>query len=179
MNANTRKAIEPIPHIEALFDATRGAAFFTKLDLASAFNQFRVREEDRWKTFRCPLGQFEWNVMPYGTQGASSVLQRYMNRIFRAGLGSAPDGLGGASSPGPVFLATGPLGLCVVIYFDDILVFSPTKEQHLLDVAETLKILKRNQLYAKRRKCEFCRTELTFLGHVLSKDPRKTDVVQA
>ena len=96
MNAITHKAIEPIPHIEALLDATRGAAFFTKLDLASAYNRFRVREEDWWKTsFRCPLGQFEWNVMPYGTQGASAVLQRYMNRIFRAGLGAAPDGLGG------------------------------------------------------------------------------------
>ena len=72
LNAITRKAIEPIPHIEALLDATRGAAFFTKLDLASAYNQFQIREEDRWKTsFRCPLGQFEWNVMPYGTQGAS------------------------------------------------------------------------------------------------------------
>ena len=72
-----------------------------------------------------------------------------MNRIFHAGLGAAPDGLGtlgGASGPGPVALATGPLGRCVVIYFDDILVFSPTKEQHLLVVAETLEILKRNQL---------------------------------
>ena len=185
LNAITRKAIEPIPHIEALLDATRGAAFFTKLDLASAYNQFRVREEDRWKTsFRCPLGQYEWIVMPYGLQGASSVLQRYMHRIFRAGLGAAPAGLGGASGPGPVALATGPLGRCVVVYFDDILIFSPTKEQHLLDVAETLEILKRNQLYAKRSKCEFCRTELTFLGHVLSKDgvkvdPRKIDVVRA
>ena len=185
LNAITRKAIEPIPHIESLLDATRGAAFFTKLDLASAYNQFRVREEDRWKTsFRCPLGQFEWNVMPYGTQGASSVLQRYMNRIFRAGLGTAPEGLGGAPGTGPVALATGPLGRCVVIYFDDILVFSPTKEQHLLDVAETLEILRRNQLYAKRSKCEFGRTEVAFLGHVLSEagvkvDPRKTDVVRA
>ena len=69
-----------------------------------------------------------------------------------------------------------------MVYFDDILVFSPTKEQHLLDVAETLEIIRRSQLYAKRSKCEFGRTELTFLGHVLSKDgvkvdPRKTDVV--
>ena len=185
LNAITRKAIEPIPHIEALLDATRGAAFFTKLDLASAYNQFRVREEDRWKTsFRCPLGQYEWIVMPYGLQGASSVLQRYMHRIFRAGLGAAPAGLGGASGPGPVALATAPLGRCVVVYFDDILIFSPTKEQHLLDVAETLEILKRNQLYAKRSKCEFGRTEVAFLGHVLSEagvkvDSRKTDVVRA
>ena len=71
-----------------------------------------------------------------------------------------------------------------MIYFDDILVFSPTKEQHLLDVAETLEILKRNQRYAKRSKCEFGRTEVAFLGHVLSEagvkvDSRKTDVVRA
>ena len=185
LNAITRKAIEPIPHIEALLDATQGAGFFTKLDLASAYNQFGVRAEDRWKTsFRCPIGQFEWNVMPYGLQGASSVLQRYMNRIFRAGLGVAPDGLGGVPGGGSVGPATGPLGRCVVVYFDDILVFSLTKEQHLLDVAEVLEILKRNQLYAKRSKCEFGRTEVAFLGHVLSKDgvkvdPRKTDVVRA
>ena len=79
------------------------------MDLASAYNQFGVQEEDRWKTsFRCPLGQFEWNVMPYGVQGASSVLQRYMHRIFRAGLGAAPAGLGGGSGPGP--LLHGPTG---------------------------------------------------------------------
>ena len=102
LNAITRKAIEPIPHIEALLDATRGAAFFTKLDLAGAYNQFRVREEDRWKTsVRCPLGQFEWNVMPYGTQGATSVLQRYMNRIFRAGLGAAASGGPPVLDPSP------------------------------------------------------------------------------
>ena len=60
LNAITRKAIEPIPHIEALLDATRGAAYFTKLDLASAYNQFGVREEDRWKmSFRCQVGQYE------------------------------------------------------------------------------------------------------------------------
>ena len=87
-----------------------------------------------------------------------------MHRIFRAGLGAAPAGLGGASGPGPVALATGPLGRCVVVYFDDILVFSPTKEQHLVDVAETLEILRRSQLYAKRSKCEFGRTEVAFLG---------------
>ena len=71
-----------------------------------------------------------------------------------------------------------------MVYFDDILVFSPTKEQHLLNVAETLEILKRNQLFAKRSKCEFGRTEVAFLGHVLSEDgvkvvSRKTDVVRA
>ena len=72
LNAITRPAVEPLPHIDALLDGTRGSRFFTKLDLASSYHQLRVRAVDRWKTsFRSQLGQFEWNVVPFGLQGAS------------------------------------------------------------------------------------------------------------
>jgi len=79
LNAITRPAVEPLPHIDALLDNTRGSRFFTKLDLASSYHQLRVRSADRWKTsFRSQLGQFEWNVVPFGLQGASSLLMRVM-----------------------------------------------------------------------------------------------------
>ena len=71
LNAITRPAVEPLPHIDALLDGTRGSRFFTKLDLASSYHQLRVRDSDRWKTsFRSQLGQFEWNVVPFGLQGS-------------------------------------------------------------------------------------------------------------
>ncbi len=74
LNAITRPAVEPLPHIDALLDSMRGSRFFTKLDLASSFHQLQVRSTDRWKTsFRSQLGQFEWNVVPFGLQGASAV----------------------------------------------------------------------------------------------------------
>ena len=83
LNAITRPAVEPLPHIDALLDGTRGSCFFTKLDLASSYHQLRVRAEDRWKTsFRSQLGQFEWNVVPFGLQGSSSLLMRVMNQAL-------------------------------------------------------------------------------------------------
>ena len=81
LNAITRPAVEPLPHIGALLDGIRGSRFFTKLDLASSFHQLRVRAADRWKTsFRSQLGQFEWNVLLFGLQGASSLLMRVMKQ---------------------------------------------------------------------------------------------------
>jgi hypothetical protein len=191
LNAITRPAVEPLPHIDALLDGTRGSRFFTKLDLASSYHQLRVRAADRWKTsFRSQLGQFEWNVVPFGLQGASSLLMRVMNQALTVGL----DFPGAGSAPpwrprpdlapihGGVPGASGPLGRCALVYMDDCLVHSPTLEQHLLDVAEVLEIFRRRQLFAKSSKCEFGRQELGFLGHRLSKegvsvDPRKVQSI--
>ena len=184
LNAITRPAVEPLPHIDALLDSTRGSCFFTKLDLASAYHQLSVREKDRWKTsFRSQLGQFEWKVVPYGLQGASSLLMRVMNAALTAGAG--PEGPRGGDNThrGRIPGATGPLGRCAVVYMDDILCFSPTLEQHLLDVEEVLATLRRHHLFAKRSKCEFGRQELGFLGHRLSAagvsvDPRKVQSIR-
>ena len=80
LNAITEPLVEPLPHIDALLDETRGACWFTKFDLAQGYHQVRLREADWWKTsFRSQLGQFEWKVMPFGLQGSSSVLMRVMN----------------------------------------------------------------------------------------------------
>jgi hypothetical protein len=175
--AISRPAVEPLPHIDALLDGTRGSCFFTKLDLASSYHQLRVRASDRWKTsFRSQLGQFEWNVVPFGLQGSSSLLMRVMNQALTVGLGTETTISGGV--PG----ASGPLGRCALVYMDDCLVHSPTLEQHLLDVAEVLEIFRRRQLFAKSSKCEFGRSELGFLGHRLSRagvsvDPRKVQSI--
>ena len=100
LNAITRPAVEPLPHIDALLDGTRGSRFFTKLDLASSYHQLRVRASDRWKTsFRSQLGQFEWNVVPFGLQGASSLLMRVMNQALTVGLDFP--GAGPATTAGP------------------------------------------------------------------------------
>ena len=208
LNAITRPAVEPLPHIDALLDGTRGSRFFTKLDLASSYHQLRVRSTDRWKTsFRSQLGQFEWRVVPFGLQGASSLLMRVMNQALTVGLdfpgdqtptpataaaAAAPSGPSTAADwrprpdlapiHGGVPGASGPLGRCALVYMDDCLIHSPTLEQHLLDVAEVLEIFRRRQLFAKSSKCEFGRQELGFLGHRLSKegvsmDPRKVQSI--
>jgi hypothetical protein len=186
LNAITRPAVEPLPHIDALLDNTRGSRFFTKLDLASSYHQLRVRTADRWKTsFRSQLGQFEWKVMPFGLQGSSSVLMRVMNAAMTNGLhpstdGSAPlPGDRGTGVPG----ARGPLHRSVVVYMDDLLCYSPSLEQHLRDVREVLAILRQEKLFVKASKCEFGRSELGFLGHRVSAagvavDPRKVSAVR-
>ena len=135
----------------------------------------RVRAADRWKTsFRSQLGQFEWNVVPFGLQGASSLLMRVMNQALTVGLdfpggpvatptvaaaaaGSEwgpPSGSPRSGLPRPTLApihggvpgASGPLGRCALVYMDDCLVHSPTLEQHLLDVEEVLKIFRRRQV---------------------------------
>ncbi len=198
LNSITRPTVEPLLHrdIDALLDGTRGSRFFTKLDLASSYHQLRVRASDWWKTsFRSQLGQFEWNMVPSGLQGASSLLTRVMNQALTVGLDFPGDQAAGPAGPaavparwlprpglppihGGVPGASGPLGRCALVYMDDCLVHSPTLEQHLLDVAEVIKIFRRRRLFAKSSKCEFGRLELGFLGHSLSQagvsvDPRK------
>jgi hypothetical protein len=133
LNAITRPAVELLQPIDALLDGTRGSRFFTKLDLASSYHQLRVLAADRWKTsFRSQLGQFEWNVVPFCLQGASSLLMRVMNQALTVSLdfpGVPATALATAeartaSTPihGGVQGASGPLGRCALVYMDDCLV---------------------------------------------------------
>ncbi len=173
-----------------MLDGTRhgGSRFSTELDLASSYHQLRVRASDRRKTsFRQQLGQFEWNAVPFGLQGASSLLTRVINQALTVGLDFPGDQTAGlAAQPeaavpacwlprqglppihGGVPGASGPLDRCALVYMDDCLVHSPKLEQHLLDVAEVLEIFRHWLLFAKSSKCEFGRLELGFLGHRLS-----------
>jgi hypothetical protein len=124
LNAITRPAVEQLPHIDALLDGTRGSRFFTKLDLTRSYHQLRVRAADRWKTsFQSQLGQFEWNMVPFGLQGASLLLKCVMKQALTVGLdflwGPTPPPLATAASVatpihGGVPGASGPLGRCVL-----------------------------------------------------------------
>ena len=122
--------MEPLPHVDQLVDETRCSRFFTKLDLAMAYMQFRIREENQFKTsFRVPGGQYEFRVGTFGLHGMSSVLMRYMHSIF--GHAALPfdsagrvltAGHGGTGGGSPM------IGRFVQVYCDDILMFSKTRE---------------------------------------------------
>jgi hypothetical protein len=98
LNTITRPAVEQLPHIDALLDGTRGSCYFTKLDLASSYHQLRVLASDRWKSFQSQLGQLEWNVVPFGLQGSSSLLMRVMNQALTVGLDYPGDSIDNGSS---------------------------------------------------------------------------------
>ncbi|CAN2389180.1 K02A2.6-like, partial [Pristimantis euphronides] len=148
LNNITIRNTYPLPLIPDLFDQVRGARVFSKLDLKGAYNLIRIREGDEWKTaFLTPEGHFECLVMPFGLCNAPSVFQEFVNDLFRS-----------------------VLGRFVIIYLDDILVFSPDWETHREHLRAVFQILLDNSLYAKREKCEFGVTFIAFLGHILTSD---------
>jgi hypothetical protein len=182
LNAITQRSVEPLPHVDQLVDETRGARFFSKLDLASAYHQFRIRAEDQYKTsFRVPGGQYEFRVGAFGLHGMSSLLMRYMHAIFgRPVMAFDEAGRGQPSPDGP---RSPMLGKFVQVYMDDILIFSRTEAEHLIHVRMVLETLRHHQLYAKASKCQFGRSSVAFLGHVISEhgvamDPRKLSAIR-
>ena len=160
LNKVTIKNRYPLPRIDDLMDQLVGACVFSKIDLRSGYHQIRVKPEDVPKTaFRTRYGHYEYLVMPFGVTNAPGVFMDYMNRIFHPYLDSF-----------------------VVVFIDDILVYSKTKEEHEEHLRVVLQTLKDNRLYAKLSKCDFWLEEVSFLGHVISKggiivDPSKVEAV--
>ncbi|XP_063059157.1 retrovirus-related Pol polyprotein from transposon 412 [Engraulis encrasicolus] len=153
LNAKTRKDAFPLPRIEESLDALTGARWFSTLDLASGYNQVPVREEDRPKTAFCtPFGLFEWNRMPFGLCNAPSTFQRLMQRIF-----------GDQQCQS------------LLLYLDDIVVFSSTVAQHVERLGAVLGRLEHEGLKAKLPKCAFFQQEVRYLGHVISAEGVATD----
>ncbi|KAL4585882.1 hypothetical protein LXL04_010509 [Taraxacum kok-saghyz] len=153
LNKLTIKNRYPLPRIDDLFDQLQGASWFSKIDLRSGYHQMRVRDEDIEKTaFRTRYGHFEFVVMPFGLTNAPAAFMDLMNRVC---------------SP--------MLDRSVIVFIDDILVYSKTKEEHERHLRELLEILRREHLYAKFSKCEFWLEEVQFLGHVVNKDGIKVD----
>lgn len=140
----------------------RGASFFTKIDLRSGYHQVPLAPEDIPKTaFRTRYGHFEFRVLPFGLTNAPAHFQALMHKI----LGHLLD-------------------KCVVIFLDDIVIYSPTKEQHALDVRAVLTCLREQHLFIKLSKCQFFQRRISFCGYFVSEegvqtDPYKIKAVQA
>ncbi|GJP77657.1 hypothetical protein CLOP_g8017 [Closterium sp. NIES-67] len=162
LNRVTIKSRYPIPRADELIDQLRGAKFFSKIDLRGGYHQIRVNEADCYKTaFRTRYGSYEYTVMPFGLTNAPSTFQLTMNEFFR-----------------PL------LDKCVIVYLDDILIYSTTREAHLRDLEAVFALLQQHRLITKGSKCEFQKQELEFLGHVISIDgvkidPKKIATIQA
>ncbi|CAJ0963802.1 unnamed protein product [Ranitomeya imitator] len=160
LNAITVKNKYPLPLISELIDRLRGARVFTKLDLRGAYNLIRIREGDEWKTaFNTRDGHYEYLVMPFGLCNAPAVFEDFVNNIFRDMLTTS-----------------------VVVYLDDILIFSPDINSHWRDVRKVFDLLRANSLYAKLEKCVFEQESLPFLGYIISAqglamDPAKLQAV--
>jgi len=145
LNKFTVKNKYPLPRIDDLMDQLRGASVFSKIDLRSGYHQIKVKAEDIQKTaFRTRYGHYEYQVMPFGVTNAPAIFMDYMNRIFHL------------------------LDQFVIVFIDDILIYSKTFEEHEEHLRIVLQILKEKKLYAKLSKCEFWLEEVKFLGHVIS-----------
>jgi hypothetical protein len=153
LNKVTQKDRYPLPRIDDLFDQLRGAQFFSSLDLQSGYHQVRISDEDVPKTaFRTPLGHFQWRVLSFGLTNAPATFMRLMNTVL------APF-----------------IGKFVLVYLDDILIYSKTEEEHLSHIRTILQTLRQHKLYVKLSKCEFFKPELKFLGHIVGREGIKVD----
>ena len=147
LNEVTIKNKYPLPRIEDLFDQLRGAKVFYKIDLRSGYHQLRIRPSDIPKTaFTTRYGLYEYTVMSFGLTNAPAYFMYLMNKVFMEYLDKF-----------------------VVVFIDDILVYSKNEEEHEEHLRLVLQKLRENQLYAKFSKCDFSLDEVSFLGHVITK----------
>ena len=146
LNRQTIRDRYPLPRIDDLLDRLGKAKHFTTLDLASGYHQIAVKEEDIPKTaFRTQRGHFEFVVMPFGVTNAPSTFQRMMNSLFKEDLDDF-----------------------VLVYLDDILVFSATLEEHIRHIRKALEKLRTAKLYARLHKCAFFQRRVEYLGFDVS-----------
>ncbi|GJW79271.1 putative nucleotidyltransferase, ribonuclease H [Tanacetum coccineum] len=161
LNKLTVKNRYPLPRIDDLFDQLQGSSVYSKIDLRSGYHQLRVREEDILKTaFRTRYGHYEFQVMPFGLTNAPAVFMDLMNRVCRPYLDKF-----------------------IIVFIDDVLIYSKSKEEHEKHLKLILELLKIEELYAKFSKCEFWISTVQFLGHVIDSqgihvDPAKIESIK-
>ena len=160
LNRVTIKNRYPLPRIDDLFDQLRGARVYSKINLHTGYHQLRVRDTDIPKTaFRTHYGHYEFTVMPFGLTNVPAAFMDLMHMVFQPYLDQF-----------------------VVVFVDDILIYSQSKWEHEYHLRIVLQLLREHQLYAKFSKCEFWLTEVRFLGHVVSAsgvsiDPEKVEAM--
>ncbi|KAI2668804.1 Transposon Tf2-11 polyprotein [Labeo rohita] len=148
LNEVTVKYRYPLPLVPSALEQLRSARIFTKLDLHSAYNLIRIRAGDEWKTaFSTTSGHYEYRVMPFGLANSPSYFQAFINEVFRD-----------------------MLNRWVIVYIDDILIYSSSLTEHIKHVRSVLQRLIAHQLYAKEEKCEFHQDNISFLGYIINAD---------
>ncbi|KAL0160140.1 hypothetical protein M9458_043865, partial [Cirrhinus mrigala] len=146
LNDITIKYRYPLPLVPPALEQLRTAKIYTKLDLRSAYNLIRIREGDEWKTaFSTASGHYEYRVMPFGLANSPSYFQAFVNEVFRD-----------------------MLNRWVIVYIDDILIYSSSHAEHVQHVRAVLQRLIKHQLYCKEEKCEFHQEKVAFLGYIIS-----------
>ncbi|GJR72325.1 putative reverse transcriptase domain-containing protein [Tanacetum coccineum] len=161
LNKLTVKNCYPLPRIDDLFDQLQGSSVYSKIDLRSGYRQLRVRDEDIPKTaFKMRYGHYEFQVMPFGLTNAPTVFMDLMNRVCKPCLDKF-----------------------VIVFIDDILIYSRNKEEHANHLRIILELLKKEKLYVKFSKCDFWISIVQFLGHLIDSqglhvDPAKIEAVK-
>ncbi|GKA19536.1 hypothetical protein Tco_0699451 [Tanacetum coccineum] len=161
LNKLTVKNRYPLPRIDDLFYQLQGSRVYSKINLRSGYRQLRVREEDIPKTeFRTRYGHYEFQVMPFGLTNAPAVFMDLMNRVCKP-----------------------YLDIFMIVFIDDILIYSKSKEEHAKHLKLILELLKKEELYAKFSKCEFWLSKVQFLSHVIDSegihvDPAKIESIK-
>ena len=146
LNDITIKNRFPMPLIEEIIEELAGSAYFAKLDMKSGYHQVRMKKEDEYKTaFKTHHGHYQFKVMPFGLTNAPATFQCIMNEVL------AP------------FLRK-----FVMVFLDDILIYSPDLETHLAQLDQVLSTLRTHHLYMKKSKCSFAQLQVEYLGHVIS-----------